>query len=90
MTSDPDKRSPSSPSGPTPATDAGAPPQAPARSSFGQTLNAVLWGFLGIRKRRDLHTDATSVNPVHLIATGIALAALFVIGLIVLVRFITR
>lgn len=86
MTSDPDQRS--SPS-PTPAPDAGAP-QAPARSSFGQTLNAVLWGFLGIRKRRDLHTDATSVNPVHLIAMGIALAALFVIGLIVLVRFITR
>jgi hypothetical protein len=89
MTSDPDKRSSSSPSGPTHATDAGAP-QTPARSSFGQTLNAVLWGFLGIRKRRDLHTDATSVNPVHLIVMGIALAALFVIGLIVLVRFITR
>ena len=89
MTSDPDKRPSSSPSGPAPATDAGAP-QAPARSSFGQTLNAVLWGFLGIRKRRDLHTDATSINPLHLIVMGIALAALFVIGLIVLVRFITR
>jgi hypothetical protein len=93
MTSDPDKR-PSSPtsgpaSTPTPAPDAGTPP-APARSTFGQTLNAVLWGFLGVRKRRDLHTDATSVNPVHLILMGIALAAMFVTGLIVLVRFITH
>lgn len=62
----------------------------PPRSSFRQTLNAVLWGFLGIRKRRDLASDSQSINPVHLIAMGVGLAAIFVACLVLLVRFITR
>ena len=53
-------------------------------------VSALLGSSIGVRKRRDLHTDATSVNPVHLILMGIALAAMFVTGLIVLVRFITH
>lgn len=82
MTSGPEIK----PSPPPVAND--LPP--PRRATFGQTLKAVLWGFFGVRKRRDLNSDVTSVNPVHLILMGIGLAALFVVGLILLVRFITR
>jgi hypothetical protein len=64
---------------------AGAP-----RATFGQTVSAVLWSFFGVRKGRDLRRDAATLNPVYLILTGIGLAALLVIGLLVLVHFIVH
>lgn len=67
-----------------------SPPAAQARASFGQTLAAVLWGFFGVRKRRHLDRDAASLNPVHLLVMGVAIAAVFVVCLVLLVRFITR
>lgn len=67
------------------------PEPAPARpATFRETLSAVLWSFFGVRKHRDLARDAATINPVHIILVGIGLAALLVIGLIVLVHFITR
>lgn len=60
------------------------------RASFAQTVGAVLWGFFGVRKERDLERDASSLNPVHLIVMGIAMAAMLVIGLLLLVRFILQ
>ncbi|MEP7061689.1 MAG: DUF2970 domain-containing protein [Betaproteobacteria bacterium] len=60
------------------------------RSSFGQTLSAVLWGFLGVRKRHHFGRDATSLNPVHLIVMAVVMAAVLVVSLVMLVRFITR
>jgi hypothetical protein len=66
------------------------PPAAPRKATFGETLSAVLWSFFGVRKRRDLVRDAATINPLHIIIAGIGLAALLVIGLLVLVHFITR
>ncbi|NBW00703.1 MAG: DUF2970 domain-containing protein [Betaproteobacteria bacterium] len=57
-------------------------------SSFLQTLAAVLWSFFGVRKGRDHDRDMASLNPVHVIITGVLAGALFVVSLIVLVRFI--
>jgi hypothetical protein len=63
--------------------------QASARSSsFLQTLAAVLWSFFGVRKGRDHDRDMASLNPVHVIITGVLAGALFVVSLVVLVRFI--
>jgi len=63
--------------------------QASARSgSFLQTLSAVLWSFFGVRKGRDHDRDMASLNPVHVIITGVLAGALFVVSLVVLVRFI--
>ena len=57
-------------------------------SSFLQTLAAVLWSFFGVRKGRDHERDMASLNPVHVIITGVLAGALFVVSLVVLVWFI--
>jgi Protein of unknown function (DUF2970) len=60
------------------------------KGSFVQTMKAVAWSFFGVRKSADYERDLHQLNPVHLIIAGIAGAALFVIVLIVLVKFIIR
>ncbi len=57
-------------------------------SSFLRSLRTVAWSFLGIRKNSESHEDLARVNPVHIIGAGIAVAAIFVIGLILLVNWI--
>jgi hypothetical protein len=60
--------------------------QKPApKSSFLRLLKAVFWSFFGVRRRRDLESDAT-LNPLHLIAAGISGAVLFIVVLLVVVR----
>ncbi len=51
-----------------------------------QVVNAVLAAFFGVR-RRAAH-EAVPLNPVHVIVVGIVAAAMFVVGLILLVKFI--
>lgn len=58
------------------------------RSSFLQTLAAVLWSFFGVRKGRDHDRDMASLNPVHVIITGVIAGILFVLTLVVIVRVI--
>lgn len=50
---------------------------------------AVFWSFFGIRRMRALKQDAATLTPLQLIAGGLIGAALFVLGLITLVRFLT-
>jgi Protein of unknown function (DUF2970) len=57
-------------------------------ASFGQTIKAVAWSFLGIRKRAGYENDIQKLNPVHLVIAGLLAAAVFVGSLIVLVRWI--
>ena len=66
------------------------PPQPPERPSatFGQVLRAVLWSFFGVRKGDAMARDTVAIRPWQVILVGIALAALLVIGLATLVRFI--
>lgn len=52
------------------------------------TVKAVLWGFLGVRRNADFQSDIASLNPIHIIAVGIAMAMLFVLGLIALVNWV--
>jgi hypothetical protein len=56
--------------------------------SFWQTLRAVAWSFFGVRKGAEYERDVARLNPVHVIIAGIAGAALFVIGLVLLVRWV--
>ncbi|SEA07125.1 MAG: DUF2970 domain-containing protein [Paraburkholderia sp.] len=58
------------------------------RSSFGQSLRAVLWSFLGVRKRRDLEADATQLNPLHVVVAAVICAAIFIGVLIFVVRLV--
>ena len=52
------------------------------KASFGATLKAVFWSFLGIRKRSDYEKDSASLNPVHVIIAGIIGAGLFIAALV--------
>jgi hypothetical protein len=50
----------------------------------------VFASFLGIRKRASGEHDMESIRPQHVIVAGVVGAALFVIALVLLVRYITR
>jgi uncharacterized membrane protein len=56
--------------------------------SFLQTVKAVAWSFLGIRKRAGYEQDVQQLNPVHVIVAGVIGAVLFVLSLLLLVRWI--
>ncbi len=53
-----------------------------------RTLKAVLWSFIGIRKRSGYEEDLGKLNPFAVIAVALVLVALFVTGLITLVHFV--
>jgi uncharacterized membrane protein YidH (DUF202 family) len=58
------------------------------KGSFIGTVKAVLWGFLGVRRNADYQDDIAKLNPLHLIAVGLAMVALFVLVLILLVNWV--
>lgn len=58
------------------------------KMSFGATVRAVLWSFFGVRKKSDYDDDVQNLNPVHVIVAGIIAAALFVLGLLMIVKLV--
>ena len=57
------------------------------KASFGATMKAVFWSFLGIRKRSDYESDSAKLNPVHVIIAGLVGVAIFIGVLVMLVKF---
>jgi hypothetical protein len=53
-----------------------------------QTFSAVAWSFFGVRRRADYEADVEKLNPVHLVLAGLVAAALFVVGVLLLVRWV--
>jgi len=60
------------------------------RPSLLQTVKAIAWSFIGIRKGSASQHDLARVNPLHLIAAGIAGAVLLVAALAALVHWVVR
>ncbi|MFN3886074.1 MAG: DUF2970 domain-containing protein [Aquabacterium sp.] len=58
------------------------------RGSFVQTLKAVAWSFFGVRKSSEYARDVAHINPIHVIVAGILAGIAFVVGLVLLVRWI--
>ncbi|MFM8467453.1 MAG: DUF2970 domain-containing protein [Oxalobacteraceae bacterium] len=58
------------------------------KSSFGATVRAVLWSFFGVRKKSGYDDDVQNLNPVHVIVAGIMAAVLFVLGLLMMVKWV--
>ncbi|MFO1412373.1 MAG: DUF2970 domain-containing protein [Burkholderiales bacterium] len=75
------------PHAPGPAPDAAPPPR---NASLLEVAGAVASSFLGIRKGRAMRKDAISIRPHQVIIVGVVLAAVFVVCLLLLVRFIIR
>jgi hypothetical protein len=63
--------------------------QAVARKgSFLQTMRAVAWSFFGVRRGKDYEQDVSKLNPVHVVIAGVIGAGLFVLTLVLLVRWV--
>ena len=58
------------------------------KGSFVQTLKAVAWSFLGIRRGAGWQEDISRLTPVHVIVAGLIGAALFVGALVLRVSWI--
>ena len=56
------------------------------KASFLATMKAVLWSFLGIRKKSAYEQDAAQLNPVHVIIAGLVGAAIFITVLVLIVK----
>ena len=68
-----------------------APPNPPLhqrRAGLGETMRAVAWSFFGVRRSADYERDVQRLNPVHVILAGVAGAALFVLALVLLIRWV--
>lgn len=65
------------------------PPQQEDRRhySFLQTIRAVAWGMLGIRKGKGHSEDFSRLNPLHLILAGLLATLFFVLLLIAAARW---
>jgi hypothetical protein len=53
-----------------------------------RTIQAVLWSFLGVRKNAEYQKDTERLNPFVLIAVGLVVALMFVLGLMALVNWV--
>ncbi len=58
------------------------------KGSFLGSMRAVAWSFFGIRRSSGLEHDANRLNPVHVVIAGLIGAAIFVIALVLLVRWV--
>jgi Protein of unknown function (DUF2970) len=57
-------------------------------ASLLQTVKAVAWSFFGVRRRAGYEQDVQQLNPVHVIMAGLVGAALFVVSLLLIVRWV--
>jgi hypothetical protein len=58
------------------------------QNSFLQSMKAVMWGFLGVRKKSGLQDDAVSLSFVHIILAGILGAVIFMSALLLIVKMV--
>ena len=47
------------------------------KSTFMQSMKAVMWGFLGVSKQSGLQEDVASLSFVHIIIAGVVGALVF-------------
>jgi hypothetical protein len=53
-----------------------------------RTFKAVAWSFFGIRKSSEYERDIAELKPQHVIVVGIVCAALFVLALVAVVKWV--
>ena len=56
------------------------------KSSFMQSMKAVMWGFLGVRKKSGLQEDVASLSFVQIIIAGVIGALIFMTILLLIVK----
>ena len=63
-------------------------PNTPPKATLWDTVKAVCWSFFGVRKKSAYQDDLAKLNPLHIIAVAFVAVALFVVALILLVRWV--
>ena len=63
-------------------------PKAGKSASWWRSVKVVAWSFLGIRSRAGYEDDLAKVNPMHVVAVGLAGGLLLVFGLISLANWV--
>ena len=58
------------------------------KSSFLQSMVAVMWAFLGVRKKSGLQEDVASLSFVHIIIAGVIGALIFMGVLLLIVKVV--
>ena len=58
------------------------------KSSFLQSMKAVMWGFLGVRKKSGLQEDVATLSFVHIIIAGVVGALIFMGVLLLIVKVV--
>lgn len=58
------------------------------QASLWQTVKAVAWSFLGVRKNSEFQADAGRLNPYAIILVGVVAVVLLVLTLIALVNWV--
>ena len=65
------------------------PEHTPRKATPLQVVKAVLSAFIGIRKRAAHERDLVTLTPLQVVIAGIVAAVIFVLSLVMLVRFVT-
>ncbi|MCB1908707.1 MAG: DUF2970 domain-containing protein [Rhodocyclaceae bacterium] len=58
------------------------------RAGFLATMRAVLWSFIGVRRRKDYHDDARSLDPRAVVVAGLLGGLIFVLVLVAVVKWV--
>lgn len=57
-------------------------------AGFWATVRAVLWSFVGIRKRSAYQDDARSLDPRAVVVAGVIAGVIFVLTIVMVVRLV--
>jgi Protein of unknown function (DUF2970) len=60
------------------------------KASLIDTVKAVAASFFGVRGRKAHEADVAKLNPIVVIAVGIALTALFVLTLLTIIKMVVK
>lgn len=58
------------------------------RAGFWATIRAVLWSFIGIRRRSAYQDDARSLDPRAVVVAGLIAGVVFVLVILTVVRLV--
>ncbi|MEJ1128447.1 DUF2970 domain-containing protein [Variovorax sp. CCNWLW225] len=64
------------------------PNSPPRKATLWDTVKAVCWSFFGVRKKSAYQDDLAKLNPLHIIAVAFAAVIVFIVGLVLLVRYV--
>lgn len=71
-----------------PQDDSGLQGATRRKGSFLQSMRAVAWSFLGIRKGAGHDRDMQELNPVHVIIAAVLGVLVFIAVLVTIVKFV--